>query len=228
MHKLKYRNELKHLVTQAHAMIIKSRLNSLLPRDQNAGIDGRYLIRSLYFDTPENKAFYEKLDGLPIKEKFRIRLYNHNHGYIRLEKKLKNYGSGTKMKVRLTKEEVQKILRGDIDFLKDSDKPLLKEFFLKLRTERLIPRVMIDYYREAYLCPAGNVRITIDNDIRASISSVDLFDIHLPMAQIMDTGTCIVEVKFDEFLPEYIQDLIQLNSCTTSAVSKYAAGRAYM
>ncbi len=228
MHNLKYRNELKHVVTRAHAAVITSRLSSLLQRDQNAGPDGKYLIRSLYFDTPENRAFHEKLEGLPIREKFRIRLYNHDHSFIRLEKKLKYYGSGTKMKARLTRDDVQKVLSSDIDFLRDSNQPLLRELFLKLRTERMIPRTVVDYYRGAYFCPAGNVRVTIDSDMRASVSSTDLFDIHLPMVPIMDIGTCIIEVKFDEFLPEYIQDVIQLNCCTSRAVSKYAVGRAYM
>lgn len=228
MHKVKYRSELKHVVTRAHAAIIASRLSGLLRRDQNAGPDGRYLVRSLYFDTPENRAFHEKLEGLPIKEKFRIRLYNHDHSFIRLEKKVKHYGSGAKFKARVTEEEAQRILSDDIAFLKESEQPLLKVFYFKLKSERLIPRTVVDYYREAYFCPAGNVRVTIDSDMRASVSSTDLFDIHLPMVPIMDTGICIIEVKFDEFLPEYIRDAVQLSSCTSTTFSKYAAGRAYM
>lgn len=228
MHKIKYRNELKHVVTRAHAMVITSRLAGLLPRDQNADPDGKYLIRSLYFDTPENKAFHEKLEGLPIKEKYRIRLYNHDHSFIRLEKKIKRYSSGVKFTARVTKEEVQNILSGDITFLKESEQPLFRDFYLKLKTERYVPRAVVDYMREAYFCPAGNVRITIDSDIKASVDSTDMFNINLPTAPIMILGICIIEVKYDGFLPEYVQDIIQLNSCTSTTVSKYAAGRVYM
>jgi hypothetical protein len=228
MHNLKYRNELKHVVTRAHASVITSRLNSLLLRDQNAGPDGKYLIRSLYFDTPENKAFHEKLEGLPIKEKYRIRLYNHDHSFIRLEKKVKRYGSGVKFTAGVTKEVVQRILSGDIAFLKDSEQPLLREFYLKLKTERFIPRVVVDYIREAYFCSAGNVRINLDSDIKASVDSTDMFNINLLTVPIMSMGTSIIEVKYNGFLPEYIQDIIQLNSCTSTTFSKYAAGRVYM
>ncbi|MDO9534436.1 MAG: polyphosphate polymerase domain-containing protein [Bacillota bacterium] len=228
MNNLKFRNELKHVVTQADALVIRSRLSCLLRPDQNAGPDGRYHIRSLYFDTPENKALHEKLEGLPIKEKFRIRFYNHNHSFIRLEKKIKYFGKGTKLKATLTKEDVQSILSGEIGFLRDSDQALLRELYLRIKTERLLPRTVVDYMREAYLHPAGNVRITMDFDIKASISSTDLFDEDLPTASAIDKGLCILEVKYDGFLPEFIQDIVQLNKCTSTPVSKYAACRQYM
>jgi hypothetical protein len=224
---LKYRNELKHVVTMADALVIRSRLSCMLRTDKNAGPDGRYHIRSLYFDTPEDKALFEKMEGLPIKEKFRIRFYNHNHSFIRLEKKVKHYNKTAKLGASLTKNEVQDILDGNITFLKESGQALLREFYLKLRTERLEPKVIVDYMREAYHYPAGNVRITIDSDIRTSISSTDLFDAGLPNATAMDSGRCIIEVKYDGFLPEFIQDIVQLNNCTSTAFSKYAACRLY-
>lgn len=228
MNKLKYRNELKHIVTAADALVISSRLSCLLTRDQHAGPDGKYHIRSLYFDTLEDKALLEKLDGLPFKEKFRIRFYNHNHDFIRLEKKVKHYSKGAKFNARLTKKDVEKILNGDIAFLKESDQALQREFYLKLTAGRLQPKTVVDYLREAYRCPAGNVRVTIDSNIRASIISTDPFDIDLPVAAAAGRGRCILEVKFDGFLPEFIQDIIQLNKCTSAAASKYAACRVYM
>lgn len=228
MFNYKYRNELKHIVTQADALVIRSRLSCLLPVDRNAGQDGKYHIRSLYFDTPEDKALMEKIDGLPIKEKFRLRFYNHDHSFIRLEKKIKHYNKGAKLKAVVTKEAVQKILSRDFDFLREAEQALLREFYLKLKTERLLPKTVVDYLREAYLYPAGNVRITIDSEVRASISSTDLFNPDLSTAPALDRDYCILEVKFDGFLPEFIQDIIQLNKCTTTAVSKYAACRVYM
>jgi len=227
MTKLKYRNELKHVVTVADAMVIRSRLSCLLRTDKNAGPDGRYHIRSLYFDTPEDKALFEKMEGLPQKEKFRIRFYNHDHRFIRLEKKIKHYSKTAKLGVSLTKGEVQDILGGRITFLKESDQALLREFFLQLRTERLVPKTIVDYMRQAYHSPAGNVRVTMDSDVRTSVSSTDLFDAGLPNVTALDTGICILEVKYDGFLPEFIQDIVQLNNCTSTAFSKYAACRLY-
>lgn len=226
--KLKYRNELKHVVTMADALIIRSRLAYLLQRDQNAEANGSYHIRSLYFDTPEDKALYEKLEGLAIKEKFRIRFYNHDHSFIRLEKKIKHGSKTAKLNVRITKEKIQQILKGEYEFLKNSEQGLLREFYLQLKTERITPKVVVDYRREAYLHPAGNVRITLDTDIRTSIISTDLFDVDLPRARVLDASVCILEVKYDGFLPAFIKDLIQLNKCNSTAISKYAACRMYV
>jgi hypothetical protein len=212
----------------ADALVIKSRLSWLLSPDQSAGPNGSYHIRSLYFDTPEDKALFDKINGAAIKEKFRIRFYNHDHGFIMLEKKIKHYNKTAKLRQRLTKEEVQKLLSGNFDFLKDAEQALLREFYLKIKTERLVPKTVVDYLREAYFYPAGNVRVTIDSDIKASINSTDLFDADLATAPAIDSGKCILELKFDNFLPEFIQDIIQLNKCTSTAVSKYAACRLYL
>ncbi|WP_258360438.1 VTC domain-containing protein [Moorella sulfitireducens] len=118
MKDIKYRSELKHIVTLADAVVLKRRLGVLLPCDENAGPDGKYHVRSLYFDTPEDRALWEKIESLPLREKFRIRFYNHDHGFIRLEKKIKRYGRSAKFQAGLKKDEVQAILNGDISFLK--------------------------------------------------------------------------------------------------------------
>ena len=228
MQGLKYRHELKHVVTMADAVVISSRLSGLLESDRHAGPDGKYQIRSLYFDTLEDKALYEKINGLPLREKFRIRYYNHDLSFIRLEKKIKHYGMTAKLGETLTETQTRQILAGDYDFLKDSDQPLLREFFLGLHLERLVPRTVVDYWREAFFHPAGNVRITIDSGIRGAIGYSHFLDADLPNADAMDDGYCILEVKFDEFLPEFIQDAVQLNTCSPTAVSKYAACRVYV
>lgn len=210
-------------------MVIRNRLDSVLPRDKNSDDNGEYFIRSLYFDTPENKAFHEKIEGMALKEKYRIRSYNFNFSFIRLEKKIKEYGKGRKIRANVTAELVKNILKGDIDFLKHAEKPLLKEFYIKLLYDRWIPKVIIDFTREAFFYPAGNVRVTIDRNIRSSINYTDFFDYNLPTAPVFENvDTCILEVKYDGFLPEHVQDLIQLNSCTFTAMSKYVAGRRYM
>jgi len=228
MHGLQYRNELKHVICNADALLIRRRLSHILCIDPHAGTDGTYHVRSLYFDTPEDKALHDKLDGVPLREKFRIRLYNHDPRLVRLEKKIKCYGKSAKLTASLTREEVQQIVAGDIAFMSESDQALVREFYIKLKTERLLPKNVVDYMRAAYLCPAGNVRVTLDCDIRASVGPLDMFDAGLPTAPALDSGKCILEVKFDGFLPEYIQGLVQLNKCSTTAASKYAACRIYM
>jgi hypothetical protein len=222
-----YRTEIKHIITTSDAIIIRNKLNNVVKLDPNSREDYKYHIRSLYFDTAEDKAVYEKLDGVPFREKFRIRLYNHNHQFIRLEKKSKNNGAASKLGATLTKEEVLSILSGDIDFLFNSNQTLLREFYLKLRTERLLPKIIVDYSREAYFCSWGNVRVTIDSQIKSSNEINDFFNPDLINIYSMNPDICVLEVKYNQFLPDYVQDLIQLNNCSASAVSKYVICRNY-
>jgi len=228
MGELIYRSELKHVISCADGLVIKSRLAHALRRDAHADSDGSYHVRSLYFDTPDNRAYHDKLDGVPMREKFRIRFYNLDPRFIRLEKKIKRYGGGAKLMARLSEAQTRQIMDGEIGFLRESEQALLREFYVRMKADRLQPRTIVDYRRTAYLCAAGNVRVTVDSDIRASISSLDLFDPDLPTASAFDPNKCILEVKFDEFLPAYIQELIQLNNCSATAASKYTACRIYM
>lgn len=227
MKKTEYRTELKHIITLMDAQIIRSRLHPILQLDSHAGPDKRYFIRSLYFDTVEDKALYEKIEGVAVREKFRIRFYDHNTHFIRLEKKRKRNGSVSKESVLLKKEQVEAILQGDPSSLLKASEPLCQEFYVKLRTERLLPKVIVDYYREAYTCHWGNVRVTLDSDLRSSIGSCDLFNPQSINTHSMDPGLCILEIKFDHYLPDFIRDIVQLNNCMATAVSKYVACRNY-
>ncbi|MDP2873065.1 MAG: polyphosphate polymerase domain-containing protein [Bacillota bacterium] len=226
--RLKYRREHKHTISAADAMAVRSRMRPVLRADPNAGPDGTYLVRSLYFETPEDKNLQEKLAGTPLREKFRIRLYNHDPGFIRLEKKIKHFGMTAKRQGRLTANEVERILAGDVAFLEQSPQPLLRELYVKYRVERLRPKVIVDYSREAYAFAPGNVRVTLDSDVRTAVGSVDVLNSSLPTTPALGPNLVILEVKCGEFMPDLIYDLIQLNNCTTTAVSKYALCRKYL
>ena len=227
MKKTEYRTELKHIITLMDAQLIRSRMRPILQLDPHAGPDRRYFIRSLYFDTVEDKAYYEKMDGVSNREKYRIRYYDHDTNFIRLEKKSKRNNAASKEGATLKKDQVEAILHGDDAFLIKAPEPLCREFYVKLRTERLLPKVIVDYYREAYICPWGNVRVNLDNDLRSSIGSCDIFNPESINTHSMDPGLCILEIKYDHFLPDFIRDIVQLNNCMTSAVSKYVVCRNY-
>lgn len=95
---IKYRHEWKHVLNTVDLLILRQRLRAVMESDPHA-VDGRYQIRSLYFDNEEDKALREKIDGVNMREKFRIRLYNCNAAVIHLEKKSKRNGLGTKLLV---------------------------------------------------------------------------------------------------------------------------------
>jgi hypothetical protein len=169
----------------------------------------------------------EKINGLNRREKFRIRFYNDDHSFIRLEKKVKNNGLCAKLSEPITKEECISLMQGDMDFLRNSGKDLFIELYTKMKEQLLRPKTIVDYTREAYVYKTGNVRITFDKCIRTGAYSKDLFHKDLPTVQSIDSRYMVLEVKYDEFLPEIIQDIIQTNDRSATAISKYAAGRIY-
>lgn len=195
--------------------------------DPHMGGQGSYLIRSLYFDTPGDKALAEKLTGVDNREKFRIRFYNHDPSFIRLEKKVKINGLTAKFSAPLTMEQCVSVVNGDIGWLRASEHPLLVELYQKLRHSRLRARTIVDYTREAYAFGPGNVRVTLDTSVRTGLFSTDLFNRNLPTIDALGDGIAILEVKYDAFLPEVIQDILQLSERQKLSVSKYALCRMY-
>lgn len=224
---MKFRHEIKHYIHYGDFIIIRNRLKHLLKCDQNANEAGEYKIRSIYFDNFQDKALQEKLLGINNREKFRIRYYNDDPSFIRLEKKSKINGLCAKASAPLSESECQSIIDGDFEFLKQSTHQLHQELYGKMKQELIRPRTIVDYTREAYIYPAGNVRITFDKAIRTGMTSTDALNINLPTVEGIDPNLIILEVKFDEFLPQFIADVLQNNHSRATAVSKYAACRIY-
>lgn len=221
---MQYRHEAKHLITAADVLVLRQRLDAVARPDAHAP-NGVYHIRSLYFDTPRDTALREKLDGVSRREKFRIRCYNHSADFIRLEKKVKNGGLGYKQSACLTAAETQALLNGQTDWMADDPRPLVRELHAKMRTQLLGPKTLVDYLREPFVYAPGNVRVTIDRDLRTALRCTDLLDPDCVTVPAGD-GTAVLEVKWDEFLPDIIRRAVQLSGCRTSAFSKYAACRA--
>ncbi len=181
----------------------------------------------MYFDNYNDKALREKLDGVYMREKFRIRYYNDDLNVIHLEKKTKIGGLGNKQSQAITKEEVQRILNGDIEFLKDSKKALLVEFYSKMKYQLLKPRVVVEYVREPYIYKTGNVRITFDTNIKSGLYNRDFLNENIPGIEAGTQNGILMEVKYDAFLPEIIAQCIQVNERSGAAFSKYAACRRF-
>lgn len=225
MDEANYRHEWKHMINHADKIAIRQRLRAVAQVDANAA-DGRYLIRSLYFDNISDKALREKLDGVNRREKFRIRYYNGNTDQIHLEKKSKWNGLGTKDRTLLTADEAQRIVDGDLSWMIGSDRPLVQELYVKMNSQGLRPKTIVDYTREPFVYAPGNVRVTLDYNIRTGLLCTDFLNpdcITIPAG----AGETILEVKWDEYLPSVIRDAVQLGSRQISAFSKYAACRMY-
>ena len=222
----KLRHELKYFITYSDYLAIRTRLRAIAKPDANASPSGNYFIRSLYFDNFYDKALREKIDGVNIREKFRIRYYNNDCSYIILEKKSKIHGLCKKQQTVITKDQCQSIIDGDYSALNHSSDSLLKELYVKMNTQQMRPKVIVDYIREPYIYEFGNVRVTLDSNIRTGIYNKDFLNENVPTIYT-NAGTIILEVKYDEFLPEIIQQAVQIGTTSQTAFSKYAACRMY-
>lgn len=220
-----YRHEWKHVISYTDMLVLRQRLKAIMQVDRNA-VDGKYFIRSLYFDTPTDTALREKLDGVSRREKFRIRYYNHNTSLIHLEKKSKLAGLGNKQSANLTVEEAQRIVDGDIEWMLQAKQPLIQELYSKMQTQQLCPKTIVDYVREPFVYAPGNVRVTLDYDIRTGLGCTDFLNPDCPTVSAGDSPI-ILEVKWDEFLPDIIRSAVQLEGRRVTAFSKYAQCRIY-
>ena len=222
---MKFRHELKQEILYADMLALRHRLKAVMQKDPHA-TDGRYEIRSLYFDNMNDKALREKMDGVNVREKFRIRYYNGDPSLINLEKKSKINGLCFKESVRLTIEQTEAILNGDDIWMAECNESLIRELYLKMKHDGLKPKTIVDYTREPFVFGPGNVRITLDYNIRTGLSTVDFLNnscVTVPIAN----NPIILEIKWDEYLPDIIKDIIQLNRGRIGAFSKYAACRMY-
>lgn len=223
---MKYRHEYKHIINAQDAAYLISKLNLVMRHDNHTNEKGEYFIRSLYFDNFDNICLEEKKNGALVHEKFRIRFYNMDPSYIMLEKKIRNNSLSHKDSTKITKEEVERIINGDYAFLRDSGDRLKMELYVKMHNRFLRPKTIVDYMRTAFVYDVGNVRVTIDQQIRSGMLDTSLFDT-THSSVCVDPSTIIFEVKYDAFLPDFIRDMIQLNHSQTSSFSKYAYCRTF-
>ena len=220
-----FRHEWKFEITPSDRLAIRQRMRAVARPDPHAD-GGKYSIRSLYFDNASDKALREKLDGVNLREKFRIRCYNGDSSVIHLEKKSKVYGLCSKLSAGLTAGETQRIVGGDLGWMASDSRPLVRELYAKMRAQGLRPRTSVDYDREPFVYGPGNVRVTLDYNIRTGLDCVNFLD---PGCATVPAGDApiILEVKWDAYLPDIIRDAVQLPACRSGAFSKYAQCRIY-
>jgi hypothetical protein len=219
--KERFRYELKYLINNSQAEILKQRLALIMDLDGNS-IDGNYFIRSLYFDDVHNTAYYEKIDGLEEREKYRIRFYNFDRSYIMLELKGKKNNLTYKRQNRITEKEYNDIVEKNYDKIKVEDRKVLEEFINKAKAKNLIPSIIVDYNRRPYVYDVEDVRITFDEDISSGRFNYDLFSKELLPYRALEPNEVILEVKFNNFLPKTIKKVLDTVPKTRIAMSKFA------
>ncbi len=225
MKEYKYRHELKFKISNASAEILKQKLSLIMSKDKYGYFeDGSYLIKSLYFDDLESSSYYEKLDGVLYRKKYRIRIYNDDESFIRLEKKMKHNNLTAKEQLLISKDIYSKIIEGKVNEINTTDE-LLLEFINAMNTKHIIPSIIVEYHRTAFIYPISEVRVTFDSNISSGLYSYDLFDSKSPRYDVSEKGKQVLEVKFNEVLPIHIASILNDVPLCREAVSKFAICR---
>ena len=220
------RHELKHEITQIDCFLLRSKLKHVMDIDPHADNDGKYLIRSVYFDNFDNKVLTQKKEGYFDRDKFRVRLYGYNIDLLNLEKKSKRNNLTYKQKCRITAEEYERIRIGDIAWMENDSRSLMRDLYVQMNLFQLKPITVVDYEREVFIYKHGNVRITFDSSIKTSFRNNDVLNPTIPMIET-NPNVVVLEVKYDEYLPTLIKQLLQIGDRQKGAYSKYQISRMY-
>lgn len=220
---LEYRNEYKYICSVAELKIIEHRLRPIMKMDAHQKGDS-YRIRSLYFDDYYETAYTENEIGIDNRKKFRIRVYDDPKAMIRLEVKYKNRGKTHKDSCKISQEICEQILSGRrIDFDKNAPNPL-KLLYIEMSMYNMKPRIIIEYERTAFTYLLGNVRVTLDRNISYSKDIKDFLEDRINLVPIQEKGQHVLEVKYDEFIPDYIAQVLELGNLERTAFSKFYLG----
>ena len=222
-----YRHEYKYYIPTQKLLCIKNQIEPIMFRDMHVGNDESYTIRSLYFDDYENSGFYENENGVDPREKFRLRIYNGDASLIKLELKQKYMGKTRKQSCIIPQALCESIINGNNYFAADIDSPVYRKFYIQQTTKFLRPKVIVEYERIPYIYPDGNVRITFDLNIRSCINIRSFLAPNIMTRSVMPTGQNILEVKFDELLPDFIHQSVQTEKLQQTNFSKYYICRKY-
>ena len=228
MNTRKYRHEIKFIISKQMSLILKQRLALAMNVDKNSvNLDNTYFIRSLYFDDINSTAYYEKIDGVLYRKKYRIRIYNNDSSFIRLERKWKHNNMTSKDQLKISKENCINLLTNQFDNIDKEllNNSLMKESITDIKVFGLKPSVIVDYKRLAYTYHISEVRITFDERIKSGLYNCNLFNINRITYDVIDNNEVVLEVKFNEVLPEHISIILQTIPMYRQAVSKFALCR---
>lgn len=216
----------KYLIPRDRAENIHDDFSKIGVLDEHAK-NGTYKVRSLYFDDDELNALKDRVAQKDNRRKYRIRLYNDDLSYIKLEEKVKIEDIGTKTDVILTEDQVQKILDNDIDWMRDSDNELIQRFYQAVTESNIKPKVIVQYIREPFTHSNGTTRMTLDYDIKA-LKDVDKFldDSIYPDDLIDDQA--VIEIKWQENLDDDIKHIIEKENLEPVNFSKYTSTVDYL
>lgn len=221
----KYRNEWKYCCSDYYFQQLIPRLEGILELDKHAENDGFYKVRSLYFDDLKDTCAMNVNAGASNRFKYRVRYYNNNLDTLHFERKEKLYGKCRKYNCKLSNNEYSKLVSGDVwDIFWDNENIDLKKFCIDVISKGFRPKLITDYERKAYVDKNLNMRVTIDKNIFVSGDVEDFIKGEYNILPLLNTNKHILEVKFDDILPQYIKELLNMRCLNQTSFSKYYVG----
>lgn len=222
---MNFRYEYKFLLNYPYYLKLRNTFKKIMRLDENSIDEKGYHIRSIYYDDVYDSAYNEKMAGLVNRKKYRVRIYNYSESRIKLEIKRK-YGECTnKLSTSITMDEYEKVYNADVGIFMNSDDLIKRSYYLEERNALLRPKVIVDYFREAYVLPFNDIRITFDNDLSFARPTMDIFTDKLLSRRLSDEYSRILEVKYNNFLPNYLKEMIESYDLTRLSVSKFSLCR---
>lgn len=218
------RQEKKYLIGLEDSHKLSDYLEKMLIQDKHNGIDG-YIVRSLYFDTINEKDFFEKEDGIEIRRKIRLRIYNPQDKFASLEIKQKQGNNQLKRSLKVTKEDAQELIKGNYSVLLKYKEKFAQECYVIMNTQMYRPKAIVQYNRKAFIAKENNIRITFDSNIIATETCFDIFAENLNMYPVFNKYNTVLEVKYNGFMLTYIKDMLETVQKSELSVSKYCLSR---
>lgn len=220
------RQEKKYAIDIAQGAVLSAKLARIMIPDEHNGPEG-YVIRSMYFDTPGDSDYNDKVEGLELRRKLRLRIYDPAQGFAMLEMKQKSGPYQLKRSLCLTREDAQRLARGDYSPLLGYPEPFAAECYELMATRCYRPKTVVEYDRTAYIARENHIRITFDRRIRASESDMELFAPCPAYSPVMDPFGLVLEVKYNGFILSYIKDLLNSVHRPEVSMSKYCLARSF-
>lgn len=219
------RKEIKYTISPYAERILSTRLECIMEKDEHNNECG-YMVRSLYFDTADNQDFFDKADGIEYRKKIRLRIYNFNDDFAKLELKEKQNTVQRKRSLIVNRQEAYEIIQGNYECLYNKEE-FGQTLYAIMTSQNYRPICMVQYLRKAFICYTNDTRITIDSKLVSNEGNYDLFNENMQLYPVDLSGNATLEVKYNQFLLSYIKDVISITDKIPTSSSKYCRSRIY-
>jgi len=220
-----FRHELKYYMKKKYAYELTEMIKKFMKKDEFNGDNNEYYIRSLYFDTYSNIDYYNKIIGVSERKKIRLRLYDLESSTVKLEVKNRYGPYMMKETVTISSEDARELISGSSNSLLSYQSNTANSVYHYMHDTLYRPTLLVDYEREAYTYPFDNIRVTIDKNVRVSTYDFNLFNNLTNMIPVLEADVFILEIKYDNMIPNFLLNLISSIPSIRLSISKYCMGR---